>query len=211
MKAILLSIKPQYCELIASGKKTIEVRKTKPKLQPPFKCLIYCTKPKYEHEDYISFNEGTEQARAFYGGGKIIGEFICDRIEEFESEFFDDDTVMNGIYRVVEDEDYLGERIITRIASNEEDSENFWICTLSCLSFDQIKKYIGYDKREKTFYGWHISDLKIYDTPKELSKFTKYNRHCEYDNLPFSRPSNCNQCVGCKIEKAPQSWCYVEE
>ena len=45
-KAVLLSIKPQYCYLIASGKKTIEVRKSEPKLKPPFKCYIYCTKPK---------------------------------------------------------------------------------------------------------------------------------------------------------------------
>lgn len=44
MKAVLLSIKPKFCELIASGKKTIEVRKSAPKLKPPFKCFIYCTK-----------------------------------------------------------------------------------------------------------------------------------------------------------------------
>ncbi len=49
-KAILISIKPQYCELIANGKKTIEVRKTKPKLEPPFKCYIYCTKPSKKHQ-----------------------------------------------------------------------------------------------------------------------------------------------------------------
>lgn len=41
MKSALISIKPKYCELIANGKKTIEVRKTKPKLETPFKCYIY--------------------------------------------------------------------------------------------------------------------------------------------------------------------------
>lgn len=44
MKSILQSIKPKYCELIAAGKKTIEVRKTRPKLETPFKVYIYCTK-----------------------------------------------------------------------------------------------------------------------------------------------------------------------
>lgn len=44
--AVLLSVRPKWCELIANGKKTIEVRKTKPKIRPPFKCYIYCTKPK---------------------------------------------------------------------------------------------------------------------------------------------------------------------
>ena len=46
MQSVLISIRPQYCELIASGKKTIEVRKTRPKLETPFKCYIYCTKDK---------------------------------------------------------------------------------------------------------------------------------------------------------------------
>lgn len=43
---LMLSIKPKWCELIASGRKTIEVRKTRPKLETPFKCYIYCTKDK---------------------------------------------------------------------------------------------------------------------------------------------------------------------
>lgn len=44
MQAVMLSIKPKWCELIAKSQKTVEVRKTKPKLKPPFKCYIYCTK-----------------------------------------------------------------------------------------------------------------------------------------------------------------------
>ena len=43
MKAVLISIQPKWCELIASGKKTVEVRKTKPKIETPFKCYIYMT------------------------------------------------------------------------------------------------------------------------------------------------------------------------
>jgi hypothetical protein len=40
MIAVLISIRPKWCEKIASGEKTIEVRKTKPKLLTPFKCYI---------------------------------------------------------------------------------------------------------------------------------------------------------------------------
>ena len=36
-KSVLISIRPKWCELIASGEKTIEVRKTRPKLETPFK------------------------------------------------------------------------------------------------------------------------------------------------------------------------------
>ena len=76
--AVLISIWPKWCELIAKGKKTIEIRKTRPKLETPFKCYIYCTRPKFDHEDFIVVNAGTENAFAFYGGGLIIGEFVCD-------------------------------------------------------------------------------------------------------------------------------------
>ena len=50
MKSVLISIKPKYCELIASGKKTVEIRKTRPKIEPPFKCYIYCTKPSKKYQ-----------------------------------------------------------------------------------------------------------------------------------------------------------------
>ena len=42
-KAVLISIRPKWVEKIASGEKTIEVRKTRPKLDTPFRCYIYCT------------------------------------------------------------------------------------------------------------------------------------------------------------------------
>lgn len=61
MKAVMISIKHKWCELICSEKKTLEVRKTKPKLETPFKCYIYETKGNH-------------------GSGKVIGEFVCDGI-----------------------------------------------------------------------------------------------------------------------------------
>lgn len=57
MKSVLISIKPKDCELIANGKMTIKVLKSRPKIETPFKCYIYCT------------------------NGKVIGEFVCDSIE----------------------------------------------------------------------------------------------------------------------------------
>ena len=73
MKAVLISIQPKWVEKIASGEKTIEVRKTKPKLETPFKCYIYETKGKQvEHLDGCDIT--------YYGRGKVIGEFVCDRI-----------------------------------------------------------------------------------------------------------------------------------
>ena len=73
-RAVLLSIKPKYCELIASGKKTVEVRKTRPKIPTLFKCYIYCTK------DFYRKGDGYFQGKCC---GKVIGEFVCDEIISF--------------------------------------------------------------------------------------------------------------------------------
>ena len=49
-----------------------------------------------------------------------------------------------------------------------------------------------------TLYGWHISELKVYDTPKLLSKFDGL-RKTKFGYAPV------------EIKRPPQSWCYVEE
>jgi len=203
-KAVLISIRPEWCEKISSGQKTIEVRKNRPKLKTPFKCYIY---ESYGDKGYFEVYHETTI-------GKVIGEFVCDRIEEFESEFYSDDSVFNAIYRVAEDEDFPD--VLTAIASNEDDSKNFWICTQSCLSFDEIKEYVGYDKSEKTFYGWHISDLVIYDKPKELSEFFMECRRvyctekCEHYGADCHANSVYQKSVR-PVKRPPQSWCYVEQ
>lgn len=94
MKSVLISIQPKWCELIANGKKTIEVRKTKPKLPTPFKCYIYCTqggdnlysvngavqKPNEIHLD-LKQNSVVDELN-----GKVIGEFMCDSIAKGNSQ-----------------------------------------------------------------------------------------------------------------------------
>ena len=74
MKAVLISIQPKWCELIANGKKTIEVRKTRPKIETPFKCYIYETMAQF-----IKFVKGARTSYG-YGRGKVIGEFVCDKV-----------------------------------------------------------------------------------------------------------------------------------
>lgn len=87
MKSVLISIKPQFCELIASGKKTIDVRNTRPKIETPFKVYIYCTQSgKYvdgKQVKNIWVNRGTDNR--YIGNGKVIGEFVCDKVENIFS------------------------------------------------------------------------------------------------------------------------------
>lgn len=84
-KAVMVSIRPKWCEKIANGEKTIEVRKTRPKLDTPFKCYIYCTLQGCNEffrvdlgGDVAKWNRGKWADRK----GKVIGEFTCDRIYE---------------------------------------------------------------------------------------------------------------------------------
>lgn len=85
MKAVLISIQPKWCELIASGKKTIEVRKTRPKIDTPFKCYIYCTKQKIIADEYC----GNRNGHIYIDNGKVIGEFVCDQIEDISKWEYD--------------------------------------------------------------------------------------------------------------------------
>lgn len=68
-KSVLISVHPTWCAAIAHGKKTIEVRKSRPKLAPPFKCYIYQTLPK--SGDWNDMD------------GRVVAEFICDYIERY--------------------------------------------------------------------------------------------------------------------------------
>lgn len=174
-KAVMISIRPKWCEKICSGEKTNEVRKTRPKLETPFKCYIYCTLPKYPHEDFIVTDYPRPQ---FYGGGKVIGEFTCDRI--FPINVFDNGGIQNWVFEHME---------------------------RSCLTYEELADYIG---NGRTGYGWHISDLKIYDTPKKLSEFKGL---CKVESdccaCPYYNYSKMD-CDGRTIKRPPQSWCYVE-
>lgn len=172
MKAVLMSIRPKWCEKIVNGEKTIEVRKTRPKLETPFKCYIYCTLPRYPYEDFIETDYPKPQ---FYGGGKVIGEFVCDWIYQYSS--------ADHLYGVD--------------ISHED------MARQSCLTRKQIEAYELKNAPEEGYgyfgvFGWHISNLKIYDKPRELREFTGL-RQTKFgaEPVPITRP--------------PQSWCYMEE
>ena len=182
-KAVMLSIRPKWCEKICSGEKTIEVRKTRPKMNTPFKCYIYCTLPKYPHEDFIATNYPRPQ---FYGGGKVIGEFTCDRIYKIDKDSTDFLFKAGGLS-------------VYKQAAEEK-------CGLRvAMTDDELHGYL----RHGQGYGWHISDLHICDAPRELSEF---ERPYECNECDAKWASECNAChEEGKIKRAPQSWCYVEE
>lgn len=212
MKKILLSVRPKYCELIFNGKKTIEVRRTRPKLEPPFEVLVYCTMPKerWSVGHQIFFNDtlytlptgelklgdaleliadwlGKYDANNFLNG-KVIGSFICDRIFELK---------ING-------DDYGN---YWHEWDDEGDIQDM------CLSYEELETYLG----KSVGHGWHITEPKLFDEPRALSEFrTPFD--CEAGKkigcwLNYCKNHNfdCVRRVNAQITRSPQSWCYVEE
>lgn len=169
MKSVMLSIQSKWCELIASGKKTVEVRKTRPKIETPFKCYIYQTKKTWLYDIYGIIADWQ---------GKVIGEFVCNKIEEIrQREVFNADV----------------------------------LCSTTCLTIKEFLDYIG----NATAYLWHISDLIVYDKPKELSEFRKSGA-LSYDDWLYSMYNGTSESSYEKylfpftLTRPPQSWCYVE-
>lgn len=189
MKAVLLSIRPNWCKLIWSGMKTVEVRKTRPTLETPFKAYIYCT----GHDGWVM---KLPKAGVQKMDSRVIGEFTCDKIDRLAH--------------------------VEAMGRNEPPklqivTPDLWykladeLLQAACLTEAQAKKYLkGGDG-----YGWHISNLKIYDKPVNLKNFWAIQ--------PCTHRGDCCTCrrwdakkLICRgevfgIERPPQSWYYVED
>ena len=100
------------------------------------------------------------------------------------------------------------EFICDEIQSYTSDDIKFFthIAEESCVSKCDLLRYKG---EKQYLYGWHISNLKIYDKPKELSEFKTLCYSCGYQTLGIS--SNCKKCSQyAPLTRPPQSLCYVE-
>lgn len=180
-KAVLLSIRPEWCDLILRGKKTMEVRKNYPKhlygKGEPFKVYIYCTKAPQRLITIFKDGEETMDGEIHHGKpvfvkfdkllpdnvrGKtqmVVGEFVCDKIYE-----------------------------VAPLNHTPDDFEQ-----QACMDRDRIWEYL-----HGQGWAWHISKLKIYDQPRPLETYTRLlQTGCCFEPL--------------KVKMAPQSWCYVED
>ena len=215
-KAVMISIRPEWCHLIAQGKKTVEVRKTKPEMGVPFKCYIYCTLSGCNEffRDVLGGDVAAwNRSKMADMKGMVCGEFVCRNI--------DNDTLSSLIVK--------------------EDAEN--ILQGTCLTKKELLQYLGYEPTKNNFFQkhyeffcWNISDLVIYDKPKRIAEFAVIDN--EAVQMCFNRqlagqpeyvtqndgwlkggyichkngePDWCTKCKTKPLKRPPQSWCYVME
>ena len=203
----MISIQSKWCDLIASGRKKIEVRKTAPKIDTPFKCYIYHT---VTRNAGVGFNHWCDCWQLPNGdfvnaGGKVVGEFLCNKIDTYG---FGDMAIPTPAF----DGD----------PSCQEFGDGYFITCgelkQACLTYEELCAY----GKGKILYGFHISDLVIYDTPKELLEFKRpscekpesachYCKHCVNVGSYYYPEYECDIENGELITRPPQGWYYVEE
>lgn len=220
MKSILMSIRPEWARKIFEGEKTIEVRKTRPLIDMPFKVYVYCTKERMTRipSMYAYLHKNEPRACAEYGTietwgkigdvivnphlasrhvsfgmhGKVIGEFVCDDVRSY---------IPLGLRGYELPQEWLREM---------------------CLTKDWLDKYGGLI----TLYGWHITEPKLFDKPRELSEFYTLGNCEKYDfcnqcknfhrgqgwlDGSYCDEDSCLDNTRIPVTRPPQSWCYVEE
>lgn len=209
MKAVLLSIRPEWCKKILDGEKTVEVRRTCPVHGTPFNVYIYCTLAGSDslfmdvlNRDVAAWNRGGWPEKR----GRVIGEFTCKKI--------------TGLTHVGETGSWEPASLCV-MAPGSYYKPADELLEAACMSKETAEKYL----KGRDGCGWHISDLKIYDKPKPLSCFSKHgfsslfgtsvcgNEDCKYYEPSGDRmvPPTCGLNGYCSLHRPPQSWCYVEE
>ena len=197
MKAIMMSIRPQHVANILNGIKTLEIRKKFP-IDYVGWVYIYCTKDnkqrlypvylldKSNHVFKRAYREDKIDNRTNYLNGKVVARFWCDKVEEIKR-----------IYPSWDTKIFAWET--ETLAEGEIENK-------ACLSSKELRNYLAF---KENGYAIHITKLEIFDKPKEISEFMR----ASYKGCPFENTQTChNNTDGryCKLTRAPQSWCYIE-
>lgn len=187
MKSVLISIRPEWIQKIFSGEKTIEIRKTRPKIDTPFRCYIYCTMPdkRLNHKAGCMVVNTDELFRLPDGTLRHDWSGV---LMTWPSESWNEDNFLNG--------KVIGEFICGKISQIPANGPLDVCCGQlkgTAMSREEFESYLGWGGG----YGWHISDLKVYDKPKPLSDFKRWCGDGKWETLE-------------SLKRAPQSWCYVD-
>ena len=183
MKAVLLSIRPEWCDLIIRGQKTLEVRKTKPgNLKTPFKCYVYCTKSKSKI-GWLIIDPGKGWKRL---DGNIIGEFTCDKIERA--------LIQYPAQRDEFDERFAKDSCVSYDELHRYASQNALYVD---LFFWHISNFKLYEEPVRLKDFWAIQPCTYRGDCCTCRRWNAKKLICRGEVFGIERP--------------PQSWCYVED
>lgn len=196
----MISDKPKWCALMMNGYKTVEVRTSKA-LATAIQKLI----DKYGYADiYVCCTKGKPNLWLPY-------EYDCFELDEASQPYlsdkpiFDIDAKMNGKvvfkFRCYKVEHFEYDTCSRDICGYWLDNGQIFKNKGTCLSADELWNYI----KGKDGYAIHISDLEIFDEPKELSEFYHYVKY----NKEMAR-LNKQDWDFVQLTKAPQNFCYIE-
>jgi predicted transcriptional regulator len=192
----MISIKPKYCALEMNGVKSIEVRRNKALANAIQKLIdkygyadiyVYCSKDSMGYlTEYRSKETGKHLHWSYHLGkanglnGKVVFKFRCYKVDDYVNGRKWSWKVGAPMWGACNDYEY--------------------ILKDTCLTDDELRNYAD----DLSFYAIHISDLEIFDKPKELSEF-KQPRD-SYGKVNW----NTNEYYYMNLTKAPQNFCYVE-
>jgi predicted transcriptional regulator len=198
MKAILISVRPEWVEKILNGEKTIEIRKTIPKgcwrkKFEPIEVYIYCTERKVTHRTpkFVGYAGSCDAGGFQHQEGEYVNRHLLLRRKRDKSLYWHsralcEDDVMNG--KIVAKFTLKRTYDIGRIPEywTDKDQFNSGVEKYSCLNQKQLIEYAGMkaDGYPARLYIWFISNLETFAKPKPLSDFG--------------------------LERPPQSWRYIE-
>lgn len=197
MKAVLVSVKPEWCDLIMQGKKTVEIRKTRPQLKPSFKCYIYCAKSTRRLAIPSADGKSVESA------GKVICEFTCDRIRFYSGKSWlvkeDIESFTAGSCLSLEQvKEYAG----WRKAASFMDRKDLYAWHISDLKI--------YDKPLPL--SNFIPNCRYLEDEAGCRAYREHGCSCPDQRYDHNPDGSINMAI-CQrsVKRPPQSWCYVEE
>lgn len=202
MKAILISVRPQWVELILSYIKKDEIRKGTAigkainkliKEQGVAPMLLYCTKDKSDKEVLVKMHNRYGMAKNADPYGKVVARFNA-TVDLLELKMIE-----GGLFFTTPDRDCF--------TPNLDLNENAQIGNFELL------RYTGY-KLGTQISDIHINDLKIFDKPKEISEFSAMREYTNCGLCPYALDFGCSSNGWCRtikpLTRAPQSYMFVE-
>lgn len=185
MKSILMSDRPEWVAKILNGEKIGEVRKNAPRQWLDYFNGKLRRKP-FPIEVLIYCTAPNSE-------GGVIGRFdsegnhICYNRKVVAKFTLKEIFICNTKDRRTWEEPWFVETVKDQLA----------------MPIETLHDYVG----DNVFYIWYISDLVIFDQPKELSEF-------RYKKVTMKWDKNYHHRIVKKeiipVKRAPQSWQYVE-